>query len=163
MFFSCFNNLLGYLHAFILEAAAKYNLYGLEEAKSAVASALDIGRADRITLPFAEYGPYILELLQNLQADYGEDAYLAELVANTAQYSANQKRFKLRGAEALLLTDRETEILKLVTEGQTNGEIASKLFLAEVTVRKNITAIYRKLDVTGRAAAVKKALMLKII
>ncbi len=161
--FSYFNNLLGYLHAYILEAAAKYNLYGLKEAKPAIAEALDIGRADGIIFPIAEYGLHILELLQDLQTDYEGDEYLAELVAQTTQYSVNQKRFKFRGTKKLELTKREKEILMLVTDGKTNGEIAAELFLAEVTVRKNITAIYRKLDVAGRAAAVKKALMLKIV
>jgi LuxR family maltose regulon positive regulatory protein len=31
--FSMFNNLLGYLHTYILDAAAKYHLYGMEKAK----------------------------------------------------------------------------------------------------------------------------------
>ena len=61
------------------------------------------------------------------------------------------------------MTNREKEILELVVEGKINREIASDLFVAEVTVRKNITSIYRKLDVNGRASAVKKAMELKII
>ncbi|MGE4284333.1 MAG: LuxR C-terminal-related transcriptional regulator [Clostridia bacterium] len=161
--FSHFNNLMGYLHTYILDAAAKYNLYGIEDAKPAILSALDIGKADRIILPFAEYGIYILEVLQDLQRDGGKDEYLDELVAYTSQYSVNVKRLKGTQLAVPLLTNRETQILELVVEGKTNREIALKLFIAEVTVRKNITAIYRKLDVTGRASAVKKAMELKII
>ncbi|HBW37260.1 LuxR C-terminal-related transcriptional regulator [Desulfosporosinus sp. BICA1-9] len=162
--FSVFNNVLGYLHMYILVAIAKYRLYGLEEAKKAIYSALDIGKADRLILPFAEYGSYILEIFQDFQEEVNQDNdYFNMLIACTTQHSANLKRLKSTKLQVPLLTNREMEILKHVLEGKTNREIASILFVAEVTVRKNITSIYRKLQVTGRASAVKKALELKIM
>jgi DNA-binding CsgD family transcriptional regulator len=54
-------------------------------------------------------------------------------------------------------------VLELVVEGKTNREIAAALIIAEVTVSKNITSIYRKLGVTGRPSAVKKVVGLKIL
>jgi LuxR family maltose regulon positive regulatory protein len=161
--FSHFNNLLGYLHAYILDAISKYNLYGIERAKSAISYALDIGKQDNIVLPFAEYGIYVLEILKNIQRDSGNDEYLDKLVWYASQYSACFKRVEAAESAVPLLTNREKEILELVVEGKINREIASDLFVAEVTVRKNITSIYRKLDVNGRASAVKKAMELKII
>jgi LuxR family maltose regulon positive regulatory protein len=161
--FSHFNNLLGYLHAYILGAISKYNLYGIERAKSAISYALDIGKQDNIVLPFAEYGIYVLEILKNIQRDSGNDEYLDKLVWYASQYSACFKRVEAAESAVPLLTNREKEILELVVEGKINREIASDLFVAEVTVRKNITSIYRKLDVNGRASAVKKAMELKII
>jgi len=161
--FSQFNNQLGYLHVYILEAAAKYMLYGMENAKAAMTFALDIGKADQIVLPFAEYGIHILQILRDLQRDAGEDEYLGRLVAYTSQYSDNIKRMEGAKTQVPMLTNREMEILRLVVEGETNRVIASVLYIAEVTVRKNITATYRKLGVTGRASAVKKAIELKIV
>ncbi len=161
--FSSFNNLLGHLHIQILDAAAKYKLYGMESAKSAIFPALGIGKTDDIVLPFAEYGKYILEVLKELQKDDGKDEYLNRLVACASQYCDNLKNMEDMQSTASMLTNREKEILELVVEGKTNREIASGLFIAEVTVRKNITSIYRKLDVTGRASAVKKAIEQKII
>ncbi len=161
--FSSFNNLMGYLHTHILDAAAKYRLYGMERAKSAIFPALDIGRADAIVMPFAEYGLYILEVLKDVQKEAGTDEYLDRLVNCVSQYSDNLNKTEGIKSAALMLTNREKEILQLVVTGKTNREIASELFVAEVTVRKNITSIYRKLDVTGRASAVKKAMELKII
>lgn len=78
--FSLFNNLLGYLHTYILDAAAKYNLYGMGKAKTALLQAVDIGRADGIILPFAEYGVHILDVLKALKKDENDDEYLARLV-----------------------------------------------------------------------------------
>lgn len=161
--FSLFNNMLGYLHTYILDAIAKYKLYGMEKAKPAILSALDIGKADHIVLPFAEYGIYITEILQGLRNDAGEDEYLDRIIGLALQYSLNQKKIEIIKQAIPVLTNREKEILRLVVEGKINREIASGLFIAEVTVRKNITSIYRKLDVTGRASAVKKAIELKII
>ena len=54
-------------------------------------------------------------------------------------------------------------MLDLLVEGKTNREIAAELFIAEVTVSKNITSIYRKVGVTGRPSAVKKVMELKIL
>jgi LuxR family transcriptional regulator, maltose regulon positive regulatory protein len=54
-------------------------------------------------------------------------------------------------------------VLRLVIAGNTNREIAEGLFIAEVTVKKTVTSIYRKLHVNGRAAAVRKALELGLI
>ena len=92
--FSHFNNLLGYLHAYILDAISKYNLYGIERAKSAISYALDIGKQDKIVLPFAEYGIYVLEILKNIQRDSGNDEYLDKLVWYASQYSACFKELK---------------------------------------------------------------------
>ncbi len=161
--FSHFNNQLGYLHAYILDAIAKFKLYGREKAEAAILAALEIGKADNVILPIAEYGIEILELLQDLYQETEKDEYLDRVITFTHQYSAHQKRLDSTKAQALLLTNREREVLQLVVEGKTNRKIASELFIAEVTVRKNITSIYRKLDVTGRASAVKRAVELKII
>lgn len=161
--FSPFNNLLGYLHAYILEAAAKYQLYGTEGAEPAIISALSIGRADNIVMPFAEYALHIMDLLKDIQRKNGKDEYIDRLEYYVKQYYTNLKNIEDKSLAAPTLTGRENDILRLIVEGKTNNEIASNLFIAEVTVRKNITCIYRKLGVTGRASAVRKTIELKII
>ncbi|WP_059171698.1 response regulator transcription factor [Bacillus sp. FJAT-27445] len=55
------------------------------------------------------------------------------------------------------LTDREIEILELLSLGGTNKEIARRLYLTEGTVKNYISNIYSKLEVTGRYKAVFKA------
>ncbi|MGI6711858.1 MAG: LuxR C-terminal-related transcriptional regulator [Bacillota bacterium] len=161
--FSLFNNLLGFVHAHIIDAAAKYELYGLEKAKAALLPAIEIGRGDNILLPFVEYGIYILHILKALQKEIGRDEYLDKLAAAAAGYCTNLKRMDRGKSPADPLSGREREVLHLVIEGKTNREIATELYIAEVTVRKTITSIYRKLGVGGRAAAVKKALELKLV
>ena len=56
------------------------------------------------------------------------------------------------------LTDREKEILKLVSHGMTNADIAQILFLSEGTVRNYVSSILEKLDVDDRTQAAVLAL-----
>ncbi len=51
------------------------------------------------------------------------------------------------------LTARETEILALVAEGRSNGEIAKQLFISVKTVSVHVSNILGKLDATGRTEA----------
>jgi DNA-binding CsgD family transcriptional regulator len=51
------------------------------------------------------------------------------------------------------LTEREREVVRLMAAGNTNGEIASALFIADKTVMHHAASIYRKLAVRSRAEA----------
>jgi len=51
------------------------------------------------------------------------------------------------------LTDREREVLLLISHGKSNAEIAESLFLSEGTVRNYVSSILEKLDVTDRTQA----------
>jgi len=71
------------------------------------------------------------------------------------------ERLATTGREALMLnlrrgsglTDREIEVLKGVTEGWSDKELALKLFLSEATIKSHLRSIYRKLQVRNRAQA----------
>jgi DNA-binding CsgD family transcriptional regulator len=52
------------------------------------------------------------------------------------------------------LSVREVEVMSLIADGQTNGEIAAHLFLAEKTVKNHVRRIYSKLGVGSRPAAI---------
>lgn len=52
------------------------------------------------------------------------------------------------------LTDRETEVLRLMAKGLTNNLIAEALAIAEGTVKNHLVNIYQKLGVHSRAEAV---------
>ncbi len=52
------------------------------------------------------------------------------------------------------LTRREAEVLALVADGLSNGEIASRLFVSVATVKTHINAIFAKLAVRDRAQAI---------
>lgn len=54
----------------------------------------------------------------------------------------------------LTLSPRELEVLHLMVDGNSNKDIAEKLFIAEGTVKSHVVAILRKLDATDRTQAV---------
>ena len=61
----------------------------------------------------------------------------------------------LNGAgESAKLSAREAEVMSLIADGQTNGQIAARLFLAEKTVKNHVRRIYSKLGVGSRPAAI---------
>jgi NarL family two-component system response regulator LiaR len=57
-----------------------------------------------------------------------------------------------------LLSERESEVLKLVTSGMSNKEIAEKLFLSQRTVKAHLTSVFNKLNVASRSEAIVKGL-----
>ncbi|MEL7655835.1 MAG: LuxR C-terminal-related transcriptional regulator [Bacillota bacterium] len=161
--FSNFHNLIGLLHTWILDAITKYNLNDIKQAKAALLAAIEIAREDQIMLPFAEYGGSVLQIFKELQKDLKDDEFIEKLMESAGHYSVAQTGKRNEPSAVSVLSNREKEILILIADGKTNREIATILFIAEVTVRKTITSIYRKLNTAGRAAAVKKAIELRII
>ena len=59
---------------------------------------------------------------------------------------------------SILLSERESETLKLVTLGMNNKEIAERLFVSQRTVKAYLTNIFNKLNVASRSEAIVKGL-----
>jgi DNA-binding NarL/FixJ family response regulator len=59
-------------------------------------------------------------------------------------------RVAVRGQRSVALTSRETEVLDLLTQNLSTGEIARRLFISRETVRTHIASILRKFDVPDR-------------
>lgn len=61
------------------------------------------------------------------------------------------------------LTARETQILKLITEGYSNNEIANQLFVSINTTKAHVASILQKLEVDDRLQAALKALKERLV
>ena len=53
-----------------------------------------------------------------------------------------------------LLSERESEVLRLIGRGLSNAEIGQNLYISEVTVKSHVGHIFTKLGVRDRAAAI---------
>jgi DNA-binding NarL/FixJ family response regulator len=53
------------------------------------------------------------------------------------------------------LTDREWEVLRLLADGRTTAEIATRLEVSQVTVRRHVSTLLRKLALPDRASAIR--------
>ncbi|MFE6841900.1 response regulator [Streptomyces sp. NPDC057686] len=92
-------------------------------------------------------------LLKNLPA-----AELAQAVrlahAGVAQFDQTVIAALAAGAPAPdLLTPRETEVLRLISAGATNREIAARLYLSEGTVKNHISRVLSRLGLRDRTQA----------
>ena len=53
-----------------------------------------------------------------------------------------------------LLTTREMEVFRLITQGLSNAEIGQQLFISDTTVKTHVTRLLQKLDLRDRAQAI---------
>lgn len=61
------------------------------------------------------------------------------------------------------LSAREVEVLRLLTQGLSDAEIAERLVVSPRTVNTHLTSIYRKLQVTSRSAATRYAIEHQVV
>ncbi|CCQ74697.1 response regulator transcription factor [Magnetospira sp. QH-2] len=60
--------------------------------------------------------------------------------------------------EVSALTQREREVLVLLTQGHSNRDIAERLGIKEITVKVHLKSVFRKFQVSNRTQAVRKAM-----
>lgn len=80
-----------------------------------------------------------------------------------AEIDVNDLDFDSFSCEAVILSQRENEIIKLVAEGNTNGKIAELLFLSNHTVNTHRKNIMSKLGVKNTAGIVMYAVKMNIV
>ena len=61
------------------------------------------------------------------------------------------------------LSRREVEVLRLVADGRTSGEIATQLFISSRTAEHHVQNIYTKIGVSSRAAATRWAIQNQVV
>jgi DNA-binding NarL/FixJ family response regulator len=99
------------------------------------------------------------ELLTAIRAAARGDSYFSHQVSATLlQAITRSKSAPPKTAENLPLTDREIEVLRLITQEYSNGEIAEKLFISVRTVDTHRRNLLEKLGVKNTAGLVKYAL-----
>lgn len=89
------------------------------------------------------------------------DPSIAHIVLNAVSKAQQTEDYKAKSDYGL--TTRETQILKLITEGYSNSEIASKLFVSINTTKAHVASILQKLEVDDRLQAALKALKERLV
>lgn len=117
----------------------------LFDALRAGASGYLLKDVDPERLPFALRG--VLE---------GEAALPRHLVALVVdEFRERGRRRPLLKRRGVILTEREWEVLDLMSKGLSTFEIADRLFIEPVTVRTHVSAILKKLHVSSRKEALQ--------
>jgi LuxR family transcriptional regulator, maltose regulon positive regulatory protein len=174
----------------LLEALASWEIGDSEQAMLALTKCLALAQPERYARVFLSEGKPMQMLLAKWLAhasagplrDYA--SYLlsqfnpephkittAHEIASPASDPSAISGQTLVGAKVRLakdtlvdpLSQRELEVLQLISLGKTNQEIAAQLFVSPGTVKAHTASIYRKLDVANRTEAAARARMLGIL
>jgi LuxR family maltose regulon positive regulatory protein len=105
---------------------------------------------------YLDAGPAMALLLSQLVARGFEINYARQLLFNYEKLD-HPSPVKTRPALPTPLSARELEVLALIRAGHTNREIAEELVISIGTVKRHISNMYRKLNVSSRTQALAKA------
>ncbi len=90
-----------------------------------------------------------------------EPDLLRQALESVASHPTQPAPEMTQGAETL--TPRELDVLRLIVDGLTNRQIASRLHLSEDTVKKHVQSVIAKLQVSDRTQAAVKAVRTGIV
>ena len=141
---SIFPNLLPQIYIHLYRAQAFQGLGKCPQALDALNKAFAIALPDGILLPFAENYEGIKHLLPDSNSDVKVRESIRLLAGELSQGIAII-------AEAIELTPREREMVRLIKQGMTNRQIADRLCLSPHTVRNVISGILQKYSFSSRA------------
>jgi LuxR family maltose regulon positive regulatory protein len=148
------------IEALALQALAHWRRGERADAMTSLERGLRLAEPEGYVRLFADLGFPMARLLQEARSRDVLPDYVAKLLA---AFSTDLTIPSL--AEQVLpepLTHREQEILELVAAGLTNREIADKLVISALTVKKHTVNIYGKLGVRSRTEAAARARELKL-
>jgi NarL family two-component system response regulator LiaR len=93
------------------------------------------------------------ELMKAVRGTVAGKTYLDPSVAGKVLEQVSSRQTQPATLITSKLTERETEVLRLIAKGLTNADIADRLFLSDGTVRNHVSAILAKLGVSDRTQA----------
>jgi LuxR family maltose regulon positive regulatory protein len=131
------------------------------DASAALVAAISAGGQLGLVRTFLDEGPSVNRRLQMLALE-SPDLVLGRLAALVSQELALAPAL---GASDLVdqLTPRELAVLRMLPLRMSNREMAAQLYISVNTLKTHVRAIYRKLDVTHRSAAVRRAKALQLV
>ena len=137
----------------VLQALAFQAKKEMEPAISALEQAFAIARPQGYVRTFLDEGQPMARLLYQARARGSGAGYAAGLLAALPFQRCAAPRQSLIQP----LTPRELEVLRLIEAGCSNQQIAQKYVISIPTVKRHISNIYMKLEVTSRTQAVSRA------
>ncbi|WP_234400651.1 response regulator transcription factor [Virgibacillus senegalensis] len=98
------------------------------------------------------------ELTAGINCVLNDDVYVHPKLSAILLHDYRKLSHKVAERPVGVLTEREWNVLELLTKGSSNDKIAKMLFITEKTVKNHVSSIFRKLGVTDRTNAVLYAL-----
>lgn len=150
--FSDTRHVFSEIYANLFCAIAYWSTNKQEKAKDYYLAAWELASPDNIMMPFVELSEDLFPIWQSIP---NHDEFPLKLEELCLQWKISMRSFKNDEHKEAIFTPREKEIMDLLIQGFRNIEIGTKMHIAQVTVEKNLTNIYRKIGVSNRIAAIK--------
>ena len=164
--FTAIHNTRFLVEVFALQALLQEALGNVQAADKKLAEALMLAEPGGMVRIFVDLGTVMEKLLDRQSSESPHAEYILKLknafTENGSEKGWNNKSFHTSVLPSNPLTNREQEILELFARRLSNQEIAEKLCIADNTVKRHATNIFRKLDVKNRRKAVEQAYHLGI-
>ncbi|MFJ8622697.1 LuxR C-terminal-related transcriptional regulator [Kitasatospora sp. NPDC093550] len=131
-------------------------------AQRLLTRALTLARPEQLRRPFREAGPWLRQLLRARPALVSSHGWLPpDLLPGVPVTGGPDTAAPEQPVEPL--SDRELDVLERAAQLMSTDEIAADLFLSVNTVKTHLKSINRKLSVSGRSRAVRRARELHLI
>ena len=137
----------------LLQALANQTRGDVEAALVLLRRALVIAEPEGYVRVFLDEGPPMAALLEALQGRGASLAYVQELLTS---FGRGVDRFPIKQDLVEPLSSRELEVLRLLATDLDGPGIARELVVSLSTIRSHTKAIYAKLGVSSRRAAVRR-------
>ncbi|MBV9445155.1 MAG: hypothetical protein JO345_04560 [Streptosporangiaceae bacterium] len=146
----------------LVDARIHYENADPETCTHSLARAFRIGRGEGYRLPFASQGDWLPAALR-ADAELMRGYRTLFPPAHGGQAKNDGKTTVPGDAVIEPLTEREQQVLKRVAQMLNTAEIASDLYISVNTVKTHLKSIHRKLAVTDRRGAVRRARQLSML
>jgi LuxR family transcriptional regulator, maltose regulon positive regulatory protein len=155
------------LTGWLADAQLSYGAGDSRRGRRSLEHALLLARPERMKLPFTMERAWMRPVLRrDAELAQASREMLEPAAASLAAVPA-QRRQPLDGEQAPLvveqLSEREREVLILLSGMLSTAEIAAEMYLSVNTVKTHLRSIYRKLSAAHRGEAVRRARQLELI
>ena len=168
-----YSNKIQLVRTLAVLAIARQRLGKRGEALRALERAVTMARKGNLFLPFVELGTSMVELLRQLPSESRFATRVERLVDTFGKPQARSAReaevenSQIQQAAAIGnlegLTNRELDVLELLSRRLQNKEIAARLGISSHTVNSHLKQLYQKLGVHGRREAVEQAVAVGVL
>ena len=145
----------------LLQSMAYQGKHDLSHALATLRKALALAEPHGFIRVFMDEGAPMDQLLRHARSQGFELQFITKLLSGFSKTGESPPGILQPLIEPL--SERELEVLRLVTVGKSNQQIAIALFITTGTVKKHLNNIFGKLSVQSRTQCVARACELKLL
>ena len=149
------------VHLLALKAVVQHAQGDPEQALATLGQALELAEPEGYVRAFADERAPMARLLRRMLTRSPASEYVRRLLDALGEPATVEKPSAAPLIERL--SEREVQVLRLIADGATNQEIADELVLTVNTVKRHISNIFGKLQVSNRTQAIGRARQLNLL